>query len=122
MVVSLESVNLGATLVREAGDAVVVLASELIDLLLMSDIGVFELMKPVLLLARVVLLEALDLAAEALVVGNQLLLVRAVLASIMLNANAGLSDVDLELAPLVLGVTDEFLVHDDVSLQIIADL
>lgn len=116
MIVSLESVNLGAALVREAGDADVVLTGDLVDLFLVSDIGVFELMKPVLLLSRVILLEALDLAAEALVVGNQLLLVRAVLASIMLNANAGLTDVDLELTPLGLGVTDEFFVDDNVSL------
>lgn len=79
VVLSLESIDLGARLVRKRGDAIVVLASELVDPLLVGDVGVLELMKPVLLSARVVLLEALDLRAEALVLGNERFLVSAVL-------------------------------------------
>lgn len=83
-----------------------VLFGELVHLLLVGNISVLKLMKPVLLLARVVLLEALDLAAEALIVSNQVLLVRAVLTGVLLDADARLSNVHLEFASLGLRVTD----------------
>lgn len=99
-----------------------VLSGELVHLLLVGNISVLKLMKPVLLLARVVLLEALDLAAEALIVSNQVLLVRAMLAGVLLDADARLSNVHLEFASLGLGVTDELLVNYYVSLQVVANL
>lgn len=95
MVLSLESIDLCGTLVRKAWQRVMMLSGELVNLLLVCDIGVLKLMQPVLLLAWVVLLEALYLAAEALVVSDQVLLVRAVLGGIMLDADARLSYVDL---------------------------
>ena len=100
MVLSLESVDLGSALVRKVGDGIMMLASELVNLLLVGYVGVFELMQPILLFARVVLLQALDLAAEALVVSDELLLVGAVFGGILLNANTGLSDVHLQLTSL----------------------
>jgi hypothetical protein len=122
VVVSLESIDLCGALVRDAGDGIVMLTGKLVYLLLVGDVGVFKLMKPVLLLARVVLLQALNLTTEALVVSNQLLLVCAMFAGIMLDSNACLGDVNLELASLILRVTDEFFVDNHISLQVIAYL
>lgn len=122
MVLPLESLNLGSTVVRKLSDGFVMIASKLVHLLLVGKVSIFELVEPVLLSAGVILLEALDLTPERFVLSDELFLVGTMNIGILVNLYARLGDVHLKLSALVLGVSQEILVDQHVMLQIIYDL
>lgn len=76
----------------------------------------------VLLTLGATLAEGLDLLSEGVGLGNQLLLVAGVLVRIFPYLDRGVSDVDLQLSPLDLRVTEKLLVDNYVLLEVIDNL
>jgi hypothetical protein len=99
-----------------------VLLVELINLVLVCNVSVLKLVEPILFSACMVLLNALDLLSEGLVLGDELFLVSPVLISILMHLDRSLGDVHLQLAPLVLRITQQVLMHMYVMLEVIHHL
>jgi hypothetical protein len=76
----------------------------------------------VLLTLGATLAEGLDLLSEGVGLGNQLLLVAGVLVRIFPYLDRGVRDVDLQLSPLDLRVTEKLLVDNYVLLEVIDNL
>ena len=98
------------------------LLGQRVKLVFVCDVCILELMKPLLLTTRVILLELLDLEAEGLILGDDLLLIGLVLACIFYDLFRGDSDVSLQFLALLFGVLQKLLVHKNILLQVIAHL
>lgn len=118
----METLGLHLVLIGEGGDLIMVISGHLIDLVLVCLVDILELMQELLLPTRLVLLEKLYVVSQLLVLGDQLLLVSAVCISILVDLNARVSDVILELPTLLLRIAEEFFVSNDVTLEVVNNL
>jgi hypothetical protein len=86
--------------IRHPCHAVVVLLLQVIHPSLVCDVDLFHSLEVVLLTLGATLAECLDLLAEGVGLGDQLLLVAGVLVRVLPDLNRGVRDVDLQLPPL----------------------
>ena len=100
MVFPLEAVHLDLIVIRHLCHAVVVLLLQVIHPRFVCDVDLLHCLEVVLLTLSATLAECLDLLAEGVGLGNQLLLVAGVLIRVLPDLNRGVSDVDLQLPPL----------------------
>ncbi len=108
--------------IRHPGHAVVVLLLQMVHPCLVCDVDLLDGLEVVLLSLGATLAECLDLLAEGVSLDYQLLLVAGVLVRVLSDLNRGVRDVDLQFAPLDLGVMEKLLVHNYVFLEVIYNL
>ena len=122
MVLSLETLDASLTLCGEGVVPGCQVIGYLVELGAVTLVEVLKSMKILLVFASLELLQSLDLCLQLLSLGYELLLVLSVGVSILVDRNGGLSNVNLNLMTLVLGVTKKRLVESHILFQIIDDL
>jgi hypothetical protein len=122
VVLSLEAVDFLLVLVGHAGHKIVVVSVQLVNAVLVCGVDFLNSLHVFLVALSGTLLEALDLRAKCVSLNNKLLLIAAVLISILSNLDRCMSNVGLQLTTLDFRVTEEFLVHNYVFLEIVDDL
>jgi hypothetical protein len=99
-----------------------ILLLQVVQTCLVSDVDLLDGLEVVLLTLGATLAECLDLLSEGVGLSDQLLLVTGVLVRIFPDLNRGVRDVDLQLSPLALRVTENLLKHNYVLLEVIDNL
>lgn len=86
--------------IRHPSHAIVVLLQQVIHPRLVCDVDLLHCLEVILLTLGATLAECLDLLAQGVGLGDQLLLVAGVLVRVLPDLNRGVRDMDLQLSPL----------------------